>query len=169
LKSQWNVHAAKSVWIEGKGCLSVSETCELIIVTDDDSSKEKKRKELLNNLINNSINNYSYIIRSFSLPRTEETLHLLEDLKTRAKIDGLTASKLIHFALEEYMERHPVPNPQLLMAYYVKPEERQPLRVLCSYCQGALSDGRVFCQNKGMWIPGVSCYSCKGNRLRKQK
>jgi len=38
-----------------------------------------------------------------------------------------------------------------------KPEEPQPLRVLCVYCQGVLIDGRVFCQYKGgMWIPGVS-------------
>jgi len=51
------------------------------------------------------------------------------------------------------------------MTYYVKPEEPQPMRVLCLYCQGALTDGRIFCQRKGMWIPGVSCYSCEFNRL----
>jgi len=92
-----------------------------------------------------------------------------EEWKKLAKIEGLSASKLGEKAIIEYVKRHPIPNPQLLMTYYVKPEEPQPMRVLCIYCQGALTDGRVFCQRKGMWISGVSCYSCKFNRLRKQK
>jgi len=94
-----------------------------------------------------------------------------EKWKELAKIEGLSASKLAEKALLEYFKRHPLPNPQLIMDYYIKkPEEmNQPIRVLCVYCDGALSEGKVFCQKRGMWIPSVTCYSCKDNRLRKTK
>lgn len=94
---------------------------------------------------------------------------LWDSFKQIAKVEGLSASKLAEKALIEYFKRHPRPNPQLLIPYYLPElEEPQPLRVLCIHCQGALSDGRVFCQRRGgMWIPSIQCYSCKNNRLRK--
>jgi hypothetical protein len=54
------------------------------------------------------------------------------------------------------------------MVVYAKPESPQPMRVLCARLDGALSDGRVHCQRAGMWVPGVRCYSCEDNRLRKK-
>jgi len=108
-----------------------------------------------------------YIIKTVAFLENEETLKLLNDLKARARIDGLSFSKLAEKALKEYLQRHPLPNPQLLMEYYVKPEKPQPLRVLCPYCQGALSNGEVYCQKSGLWVKGIRCYSCRFNRLRR--
>ena len=85
------------------------------------------------------------------------------------KREGENASSKLEAFMQAYNQQHRNGNPQLLMTHYVKPEGPQPLRVLCTYCEGALTDGRIFCERKGMWIPGVSCYSCKNNRLRKLK
>jgi hypothetical protein len=92
-----------------------------------------------------------------------------EKFKELAKLEGLSASKLGEKALIEYAQKHLKGNPQLLLTHYVKApeEEPQPIRVLCAYCQGALTEGKVYCVKKGVWIPSVSCYSCKFNRLRK--
>ena len=167
LRSPWSALVAKTVWINGKGgCLSALETCELMIVGDDSSRKDKiiDKEELLNKLLNKST-----IITSFSV--SPENIPILEQFRQIAKREAGPRgfSQVLVKAMEEYNKRHGIGNPQLLITHYVKPEDPQPLRVLCIYCQGALTDGRIFCQRKGMWIPGVSCYSCKFNRLRKQK
>ena len=109
-----------------------------------------------------------YIVKSVALSDNPENVELLKKLKVRCRIDGLSFSKLAVVALNEYLQRHPIPNPQLLMAYYAKPDEPTPMRVLCLYCQGAMSNGEVFCQRRGMWIKSIHCYSCKHNRLRKK-
>lgn len=75
--------------------------------------------------------------------------------------------------LEEFMKRynmaHSAGNPQLTIAAYARPETQQPMRVLCLFIDGALSDGQVHCKRAGAWVPGVRCYSCEKNLLRKQK
>lgn len=82
--------------------------------------------------------------------------------------EGVSVSKKLQEFMEEYNQGHKRGNPQLLISHYVKATEPQPLRVLCLYCQGALSDGRIFCQKRGQaWIPSLQCYSCKHNRMRK--
>jgi hypothetical protein len=137
-----------------------------MIVGDDSSSrKEEKKKELL---LLNKLLNKSTIITSFSVG--PEDIPILEQFRQIAKREAGSRgfSQVLIKAMEEYNKRHGIGNPQLLITHYVKPNGPQPLRVLCIYCQGALIDGRVFCQRKGMWIPGVSCYSCKHNRLRKR-
>ncbi|MEM3697520.1 MAG: hypothetical protein QXQ94_08505 [Candidatus Bathyarchaeia archaeon] len=159
--------AAKTDWTEGKGgCLNVSEIRELMIVGDDSSRKDKiiDKEELLNKLLNKST-----IITSFSVG--PEDVPILEQFRQIAKREAGPRgfSQVLIKAMQEYNKRHGIGNPQLLITHYAKAEEPQPMHVLCIYCQGALTDGRVFCQRKGMWIPGVSCYSCKFNRLRKQK
>lgn len=83
--------------------------------------------------------------------------------------EGTNASQKIEAFMQAYNQEHRNGNPQLLLTHYVKPEEPQPIRVLCIYCDGALSEGKVFCQKRGMWIPSVSCYSCEKNQLRKKK
>ena len=137
-----------------------------MIVGDDSSRKDKiiDKGELLNKLLNKST-----IITSFSI--RPEDVPILEQFRQIAKREAGPRgfSQVLVKAMQEYNKRHGIGNPQLLITHYAKPEEPQPMRVLCIYCQGALTDGRVFCQRKGMWIPGVSCYSCKFNRLRKQK
>jgi len=136
-------------------------------MSDDDGSRREKimqKGELLNKLLNKST-----IITSFSV--RPEDVPILEEFRRIAKREAGPRgfSQVLIKAMKEYNKRHGIGNPQLLITHYTKPEEPQPLRVLCIYCQGALTDGRVFCQYKGgMWIPGVSCYSCKHNRLRKR-
>jgi hypothetical protein len=137
-----------------------------MIVGDDSSRKDKiiDKGELLNKLLNKST-----IITSFSI--RPEDVPILEQFRQIAKREAGPRgfSQVLIKAMLEYNKRHGIGNPQLLITHYAKPEEPQPMRVLCVYCQGALTDGRIFCQRKGMWIPGVSCYSCKFNRLRKQR
>lgn len=146
-------------------------------VEEDSSRKDSNNKKKLliiniNNGITTTVNSSlprRYIIKSVAFLHCEEVLKLLEDVKVRCKVDGLSFSRMVLQALKEYLQRHPVPNPQLLMSYYVNSEEPQPMRVLCMYCQGALSSGEVYCQRRGMWVKGVTCYSCRFNRLRKEK
>jgi len=135
-------------------------------MNEDDSSKmkERKKEELVTNLLTKST-----IITSFSVKAAD--VPIFEEFKRIAKREAgsMGTSRILIKAMGEYNKRHSVGNPQLLITHYAKPEGLQPLRVLCLYCQGALPEGKVFCQRKGMWIPGVSCYSCKNNRLRKKQ
>jgi hypothetical protein len=95
---------------------------------------------------------------------------LWEKFKELAKLENLSASKLTEKLVLGYINAHSRGNPQLLLTHYIEPgKEPQPIRVLCIYCDGALSEGKVYCQKRGMWIPSVSCYSCKENRLRKNR
>jgi hypothetical protein len=172
LRSPWNVPVAKTVWTEGKGaCPSVSETCELMFVADDSSRKEgkKENESVLNTVLNTPTIITVRFVRSFSV--APEKIPIYEQFCEIARREAGSRgfSEVLIKAMKEYNKRHSIGNPQLLITHYAKPEEPQPMRVLCIYCQGALTDGRIFCQRKGMWIPGVSCYSCKFNRLRKQK
>jgi hypothetical protein len=135
-------------------------------MAEDDSriEKERKREELVTNLLTKST-----IITSFSVKAAD--VPIFEEFKRIAKREAgsMGTSRILIKAMGEYNKRHSVGNPQLLITHYAKPEDPQPLRVLCLYCQGALTDGQVFCQRKGMWVPGITCYSCKNNRLRKKQ
>lgn len=71
--------------------------------------------------------------------------------------------------IQQYIQTHLPGNPQLTISVYAKPEEPQPMRVLCIFIDGAMTDGRVHCRRAGMWIPGVQCYSCDKNQLRRKK
>jgi hypothetical protein len=135
-------------------------------MAEDDSSKmkERKKEELLNKLLNKST-----IITSFSVsPKDVPILELFRKI-ARREAGTRGVSQVLIKALGEYNKRHSIGNPQLLITHYAEPEKLQPLRVLCPYCQGALTEGKVFCQRKGMWVPGITCYSCKNNRLRKKQ
>jgi hypothetical protein len=135
-------------------------------MNEDDSSKmkERKKEELVTNLLTKST-----IITSFSVKAAD--VPIFEEFKRIAKREAgsMGTSRILIKAMGEYNKRHSVGNPQLLITHYAKPEDPQPLRVLCPYCQGALTEGKVFCQRKGMWVPGITCYSCKNNRLRKKQ
>jgi hypothetical protein len=144
---------------------------------EDNSRKEEEEEE--RNLVTRpsnqttTINKHEKVLTSIYVFGRKVSLWIPQELwnsfKQIAKVEGLSASKLAEKALIEYFKSHSRPNPQLLMPYYLPElEEPQPLRVLCIHCQGALTDGRVFCEKRGgMWIPSIQCYSCKHNRLRK--
>ena len=85
------------------------------------------------------------------------------------KREGEVASHKIEKFMLHYNQAHSRGNPQLTMVSYVDPESPQPMRVLCAYCDGAVSDGKIHCKRAGMWVPGVQCYSCDRNQLRKKK
>ena len=107
-----------------------------------------------------------------SKPKKRTTFYLEPNLLQKFKEicirENVPMTNKVEDWIRQYVQLHLPGNPQLLMTHYVKPDEPSPLRVLCLYCQGALTDGRVFCQRAGgMWIPGIRCYSCKHNGLRR--
>jgi len=144
---------------------------------DDNSRKDDKNKK---ESVVTTCSNFTTIIRkpekfvtsvhifgrkiSLRVPK-----QLWTDFKKLAKREGKSASKVLERAVVEYVKTHSHGNPQLLMSNYIDVDEPSPMRVLCPYCQGALSSGEVFCQRKSMWIKAVQCYSCKHNRLRKHE
>lgn len=83
--------------------------------------------------------------------------------------EGENGSHKLREFMQAYVEEHKKGNPQLKIIHYVKPDEQQPTRALCSWLDGVLNNGQVHCQKKQLWIPGVQCYSCKNNRMRKRK
>jgi hypothetical protein len=89
--------------------------------------------------------------------------------KKICKREGINPSNKLTAFMQHYVQAHSNGNPQLKISVYAKPEEPQPVRVLCMFIDGALSDGRIHCRKAGMWVPGVRCYSCGKNSLRKQK
>jgi len=93
----------------------------------------------------------------------------VKQLREILKREGKTLSKFFLEYAQRYCEQHRSGNPQLLMSHYVKPGEPQPLRVLCLYIGGALTNGDVYCRKVGMWIKSIRCYSCKYNQLRKNR
>ena len=132
----------------------------------EDSSRieiDRKKEELLNKLLNKST-----IITSFSVH--PDDVHILDKFRgiARREAGPRGFSEVLLKAMADYNRKHDDGNPQLKIASYLPKPEKSPLHVLCSFCQGALSEGEVFCQRKEMWVPGVSCYSCKNNRLRKK-
>lgn len=95
---------------------------------------------------------------------TPTTLSLFQNICIR---EGTNVSLKLEDFMNRYNMAHTPGNPQLTIANYVKPDEPQPMRVLCLYIKGAMTDGRVFCRTSDMWIPGIRCYSCPKNMLRK--
>jgi hypothetical protein len=163
LKSAPNAKTA--LIITRNACQNALEICEMTIMNEDNSRKEidRKKEELLNKLLNKST-----IITSFSV--SPEDVPILEGFRKIAKREAGSRgfSQVLVKAMAEYSKRHSLGNPQLLITHYAKPEEPQPIRVLCILCDGATSDGKIYCEKAGgMWIPSIRCYSCKFNRLRK--
>jgi hypothetical protein len=97
---------------------------------------------------------------------TESTL---KTFKETCRREAVPMNEKVEKFMMQYNQAHSLGNPQLKISVYAKPEEPQPMRVLCCFVDGAVSDGRVHCRRAGMWLPGVRCYSCDSNRLRKQK
>jgi hypothetical protein len=92
-----------------------------------------------------------------------------DSFKQVCKREGIAVSVKLNDFIRVYNQQHRFGNPQLLMSNYVDLEGPNPMHVRCRWVSGALSDGRVFCDRKRMWINGIQCYSCKYNFLRKQK
>jgi len=146
----------------------------------DDSSRKEKKKEELELIIN--INNQS-TIKSFSFPLDKvEILKKFETIAKREKGRRGFSLKLQEI-IEKYVQEHWAGNEQLLMAHYVKDDELNPNHYFCNYSRGRTRNGKVFCTNfkiiptyeriwvfqqEGNWVSGVTCYSCKFNKLRKK-
>lgn len=107
-----------------------------------------------------------------SHPKKRTTIYVTpgvdEDFQKICDREGKSKSEKLEEFMAEYITKHKPGNPQLTMLPYVKPEEAQPMRVYCERLRGAMTDGRVFCQDKG-WIGGIACYSCRRNEMRKKK
>lgn len=94
---------------------------------------------------------------------------ILQSFKKICEREGETMSDKVQKFMVHYNQAHSNGNPQLRISVYAKPEEPSPLRVLCDFLSGATSEGLVNCRRKGLWVKGVTCYSCEKNKLRKQK
>ncbi len=92
----------------------------------------------------------------------------LKKFKEICKREGVAMSNKIEAFMLHYVQAHSNGNPQLTISAYAKPEEPQPMRVLCLHLDGAVTEGQVHCKKAGMWVPGIRCYSCDKNRLRKK-
>jgi hypothetical protein len=146
-------------------------------MTEDDSSRKeetKKKEELLNKLLNKSTTIISFSVRP-------KDFCVLEDFEriTKTEKGPRGRSDLIVQALKEFNIRHGRGNPQLKIAHYIEVEP-SPNNVFCHYLHGRDHDGKVFCSNPkvvknpvvygnidGEWVNGVTCYSCKFNKLRR--
>jgi ribonuclease D len=137
----------------------------LQLLSEDSSRKEvvSKKDQLLNKLLNKST-----IITSFSAQ--PQDIPILEKFKEIARREAGPRgfSEVLLRALKEYNRRHDAGNPQLTLPPYMDEKVQNPMKVLCLYLDGAISDGRVHCKRACMWIPGIRCYSCDHNRLRKK-
>jgi hypothetical protein len=94
---------------------------------------------------------------------------VIKTFKEICKREGTNMSSKTEDFWKQYNQAHKPGNPQLKMSNYVANNEPQPMRVLCVFIDGAVTDGRVHCRRAGQWIPGVQCYSCEKNQLRKRK
>ena len=92
---------------------------------------------------------------------------ILVKFKENCKREGESMSGKVEAFMFHYNQAHSNGNPQQKISVYANPEEPQPMRVLCLFLNGALSNGKIHCRRAGMWIPGVRCYSCEENSLRK--
>jgi hypothetical protein len=93
----------------------------------------------------------------------------VKTFKEICKREGVKMSNKLEDFMQHYNQLHSAGNPQLTISVYAKPEEQQPMRVLCLFIDGAISNGQVHCRRASAWIAGVKCYSCEKNLLRKQK
>ena len=150
----------------------------------EDSSRKERKKEN-SNVINNVINTFTTIrlIKTFSV--SPEKLPIYEKFSeiSRREAGSRGFSEVLLKAMAEFNRRHGEGNNQLRIINYIDEDEPSPNHVLCNYCKGVNREGKVFCINpsvvptyrmivvkgiEGMWIPGVSCYSCNCNKLRKK-
>jgi hypothetical protein len=94
---------------------------------------------------------------------------VLADFKGICRREGASMSAKLEAFMRHYNNIHRPGNPQLTIEAHAKPEGPQPMRVLCLFIDGAMSDGRVHCRRAGRWLPGINCYSCEKNLLRKRE
>ncbi len=128
-------------------------------------TEQQQRIELLNNLLNKS--NTIILVRSFSAPISKSNVinKFCEIARREAGPRGF--SEVVVKAIEEYVENHEEGNPQLKLTPYVDEKAASPVRVLCTFIDGAGSNGKIHCRRNDSWIKGLRCYPCQHNRLRK--
>jgi len=133
-----------------------------------DSSKKENRIEeerVLNTVLNT--NTTIRLVRSISIPpeKVEVLNKFCEVARREAGTRGF--SEIIIKAMQEYARNHEEGNPQLKLTPYVDGKAASPVFVLCSFLDGAGSNGKIHCRKNSMWIKGLRCYPCNHNRLRK--
>ena len=145
----------------------------VVVVVDGEGKKERKKEECSTTRSNYTTNNNQTksFVTSIILFGQKVSVRvypaLWQKFKELAKTERITLSQQAERAVAEYLRHHPYPNPQLTLLPYQNPLAPSPMRVLCLHCQGALTEGKIFCQKAGMWIQSIIFYSCKNNRLRK--
>ena len=75
--------------------------------------EEREREETstyYNKLINNS--QKTYLIKSFSFPNIPDITVMFDHFEQVARMEGVNKSQLYIRAMQEFLQRHPLPNPQ---------------------------------------------------------
>jgi hypothetical protein len=138
------------------------------------------KRNVINNVINTS---KERIIKTFSITRND--FELLNDFikvsLTESGHRGL--SETILKAMREYVQRHALGNSQIKISNYCL-NEPTPSAHFCNHSKGNMNDGQVFCINpsmikryeaislygaNGLWVSGITCYSCNFNKLRRNQ
>ena len=137
--------------------------------SSDSSSKDDKKER--DTVLNTVLNTHTTIrlVKSFSTPPDKINILAKFCEISRREAGSRHFSETILKALEEYNHKHEAGNPQHKLTPYIDENAESPTRVLCLDLDGSLSDGRLHCRRAGMWIQGIRCFSCKHNRLRKNK
>jgi hypothetical protein len=135
----------------------------------EDSSKEKEqqqRTELLNKLLNKHTT--ITLIKSLSVPLEKADVVKKFQEIARREAGSRGFSEVTLKAIEEYVRNHEEGNPQLKLTPYIDSKAASPVSVLCTFIDGARSNGMIHCRHADVWIQGVQCYPCNHNRLRKK-
>lgn len=102
------------------------------------------------------------------LDDAKKLMEVLNEIKSR---ENWSFTRLAWEAFNEFALRHGRGNPVIKITNYIDENEESPMKVMCSYIGGALSDGKIFCKlvPGGVWKSGLKCYTCQHNRLRKKE
>jgi hypothetical protein len=138
------------------------------MISPDSSKNDKKERDTV---LNTVLNTHTTIrlVKSFSTPPNKINILAKFCEISRREAGSRHFSETILKALEEYNRKNDAGNPQHKLTPYIDETAESPMHVLCRDLDGAISDGRVHCKRAGMWIQGIRCYSCKSNRLKKNK
>lgn len=143
--------------------------------------EEEKKKNVINTVINTL--EEIRLIKTFSITPDKIPVYSIFCEVARREGGSRGFSETLVKAMEEYNKRHGLGNNQLRIINYMDQQEPGPNQHVCNYSKGNTNDGQVFCGNpsigklhektmidtiEGQWLPGVYCYGCQFNKLRKR-
>ena len=99
----------------------------------------------------------TYFNKSFCFPNTQEVRELFKDLDAIGQRDGWTKSHTFLTALKEYVEHHPLPNPQAQIDRML--EVQMPHKPVHQCCVGS-------CRRKAEFLETLKDFEGKTERFQ---